>query len=162
MQTFIPAFTRRPVAIVVQAILAIILLLFGGNFRQFFSLAIFAEWLFYMIASSTVFVFRRREPDASRPYRVWGYPVVPALFVLASTVLLYYTFTGNLRLFGIRVSGHSRRRTGFLHFCVAANAERLKVALANLFFQTSSILALPRLLKDTPAGHVYPSLCPVT
>ena len=49
------------------------------------------------IASSTVFVFRRRDPTAPRPYRVWGYPVVPALFVLASAILLYYTFTDNLR-----------------------------------------------------------------
>jgi len=91
-------FHTPSVAIVVQAVLTIILLLFGGNFRQFFSLAIFAEWLFYMIASSTVFVFRRRDPQARRPYRVWGYPVVPGLFVLASTVLLYYTFTENLRI----------------------------------------------------------------
>jgi APA family basic amino acid/polyamine antiporter len=42
-------------------------------------------------------VFRRREPNANRPYRVWGYPVVPMLFVLASAVLLYYTFTDNLQ-----------------------------------------------------------------
>jgi APA family basic amino acid/polyamine antiporter len=93
-----PRFHTPSVAIVVQAVLAVILLLFGGSFRQFFSLAIFSEWLFYMIAGSTVFVFRRRNPDAIRPYRVWGYPVVPALFVLASSVLLYYTFTGNLRI----------------------------------------------------------------
>ena len=93
-----PRFRTPSVAIVVQAVLAIILLLLGGNFRQFFSLAIFAEWLFYMIAGTTVFVFRRRDRQAVRPYRVWGYPIVPALFVLASTVLLYYTFTGNLRI----------------------------------------------------------------
>jgi APA family basic amino acid/polyamine antiporter len=92
-----PRFHTPSVAIVVQALLAIGLLLLGGSFRQFFSLAIFAEWLFYMIAGSTVFVFRRREPDAPRPYRVWGYPVVPVLFVLASALLLYYTFTDNLR-----------------------------------------------------------------
>jgi len=81
---------------VVQCALAIVLLLGGGNFRQFFSLAIFAEWLFYMIAGSTVFVFRRREPQTGRPYRVLGYPVVPAVFVLVSAALLYYTFTDNL------------------------------------------------------------------
>jgi len=73
------------------------LLLFGGSFRQFFSLAIFAEWLFYMIAGSTVFIFRRRDPQAARPYRVWGYPLVPTLFVLSSALLLYYTFTDNFR-----------------------------------------------------------------
>ena len=92
-----PRFHTPWVAIVVQCGLAIALLLLGGSFRQFFSLAIFAEWMFYMIAGSTVFVFRRREPHADRPYRVWGYPVVPAVFVLVSAALLYYTFTDNLK-----------------------------------------------------------------
>jgi APA family basic amino acid/polyamine antiporter len=92
-----PRFHTPSVAIIVQAALSIILLLLGGSFRQFFSLAIFAEWLFYMIAASTIFVFRRRDPQGPRPYRVWGYPVVPMLFVLASAMLLYYTFTDNLR-----------------------------------------------------------------
>ena len=92
-----PRFHTPYVAIFVQALLAIVLLLLGGSFRQFFSLAIFAEWLFYMIAASTVFVFRLRHPQMPRPYRVWGYPIVPALFVGASAVLLYYTFTDNVR-----------------------------------------------------------------
>src|SRR6201997_4918226 len=91
-----PRFLTPSVAILLQLGLAVALLLVGENFRQLFTLAIFAEWLFYMITSSTVFVFRRREPEANRPYRVWGYPVVPMLFVLASAVLLYYTFTDNL------------------------------------------------------------------
>jgi len=91
-----PRFHTPSTAIALQCGFAIILLLIGGSFRQFFSLAIFAEWLFYMIAGSSIFVFRSRQPDLPRPYRVWGYPVVPALFVLASAVLLYYTFTDNL------------------------------------------------------------------
>jgi len=91
-----PRFRTPSAALVAQWILASLLLLLGGNFRQLFSLAIFAEWLFYMITSSTIFVFRQREPDALRPYRAWGYPAVPTLFVLASSILLYYTFTGNL------------------------------------------------------------------
>jgi basic amino acid/polyamine antiporter, APA family len=82
-------------AIVVQAVLSIILLLLGGSFRQLFSLAIFAEWLFYMIAGSTIFIFRWRDPQATRPYRVLGYPFVPALFIAAAAVLLYYTFREN-------------------------------------------------------------------
>ena len=92
-----PRFHTPSIAIIVQCGLAIVLLLLGGSFRQFFSLAIFAEWLFYMITGSTVFVFRRREPQAERPYRVWGYPLVPALFIVASAALLYYTFTDNLK-----------------------------------------------------------------
>jgi basic amino acid/polyamine antiporter, APA family len=87
-----PRFHTPSTAIIVQAILSILLLLLGANFRQLFSLAIFAEWLFYMIAGSTIFVFRTREPDAPRPYRMWGYPVVPAVFVIVAAALLVYTF----------------------------------------------------------------------
>jgi APA family basic amino acid/polyamine antiporter len=90
-----PRFHTPSVAIVMQAVLSNALLLLGGNFRQLFSLAIFAEWLFYMIAGSTVFVFRWREPNAVRPYRMFGYPLVPTLFICAAAVLLYYTFREN-------------------------------------------------------------------
>jgi APA family basic amino acid/polyamine antiporter len=93
-----PRFRTPAVAIVVQCLLAIVLLAISGKFRELFSLAIFAEWLFYMIAASTIFVFRRGAPLAVRPYRTWGYPLVPAIFVLASALLLYYTFMDNLRL----------------------------------------------------------------
>ncbi|HZW79285.1 MAG TPA: amino acid permease [Candidatus Deferrimicrobiaceae bacterium] len=90
-----PRFHTPSTAIVVQAVLSIMLLLLGGNFRQLFSLAIFAEWLFYMIAGSTIFIFRWRDPRATRPYRVLGYPFVPALFIAVAAVLLYYTFREN-------------------------------------------------------------------
>lgn len=92
-----PRFRTPSAALMAQAGLSVALLLLGGSFQQFFALAIFAEWLFYMIATSTVFVFRKREPDTPRSYRTWGYPVVPALFIAASAILLYYTFTANLR-----------------------------------------------------------------
>jgi APA family basic amino acid/polyamine antiporter len=93
-----PVFRTPAMAIVVQCALAAGLLTISGKFRELFSLAIFSEWLFYMIAASTVFVFRRRDPDAVRPYKTWGYPVVPAVFVAASAVLLYYSFFDNLRM----------------------------------------------------------------
>jgi APA family basic amino acid/polyamine antiporter len=90
-------FRSPSTSIVVQAIAAILLLFMVGKFQALFSLAIFSEWLFYMIATSTVFIFRRREPNADRSYRTWGYPVVPALFVIVAAVLLGYTFVQNLR-----------------------------------------------------------------
>jgi APA family basic amino acid/polyamine antiporter len=92
-----PKFRTPGPAIIVQLILAILLLLAPANFLNFLGLAIFAEWLFYMISTSTLFVFRVREPNAPRPYKTWGYPVVPALFILAAAVLLVYTFAENLR-----------------------------------------------------------------
>jgi APA family basic amino acid/polyamine antiporter len=92
-----PRFRTPSVALVVQLVLSVALLLFAGSFKDLFSLTIFAEWLFYMIAASTIFVLRWKEPDAPRPYCTWGYPVVPAVFVIVAAVLLYYTFTANLR-----------------------------------------------------------------
>ena len=107
-----PRFHTPALALVIQGAVAVLLIVVGGAFRELFSLAIFAEWLFYMVAASTIFVFRHREPDVPRPYRTVGYPVVPALFIGTAAVLLVYTFANNLRdsiggvaviLFGIPV-----------------------------------------------------------
>jgi len=114
-----PRFHTPSVALGVQAALAIVLVLFAGTFQQLFSLTLFAEWLFYMLGTAAVFVFRHREPDAVRPYKTWGYPVVPALFIVASAVLLYYSFMANWHnsvarvlviLAGIPVFAFFRRR----------------------------------------------------
>ena len=92
-----PRFHTPHIAILVQAVLASILLLFGGNFRQLFTLSLFAEWLSYVTASSSLFVFKSRGFHLSPWFRTWGYPLAPAFFVVASAALLYYTFTSNLR-----------------------------------------------------------------
>jgi APA family basic amino acid/polyamine antiporter len=84
-------------ALVLQAILSSLLLLAIGKFQALFSLAIFSEWLFYALTASTVFVFRRRESSASRPYSIWGYPVLPVLFILAAAVLLVFSFADQPR-----------------------------------------------------------------
>jgi APA family basic amino acid/polyamine antiporter len=92
-----PRFHTPSSAIIFQAGVAAGLVLLIGKFAQLISVTIFAEWLFYMAATSTVFIFRWREPHTPRRYRTWGYPVVPALFIGASAVLLTYTFIENLR-----------------------------------------------------------------
>lgn len=92
-----PRFHTPHVAILVQAILSVAFLLIGGSFRQLFTLAIFAEWLSYIAASSALFVFRAKMPAPERPSPLWGYPLAPALFIVASAALLYYTFKSNLR-----------------------------------------------------------------
>jgi APA family basic amino acid/polyamine antiporter len=116
-----PRFHTPSVAIVVQAVLSILLLLLGANFRQLFSLAIFAEWLFYMIAGSTIFIFRWRDPQAARPYRMWGYPFVPFVFIAVAAALLCYTFRNDwpnsgygvlVILAGIPVFNYFSRRRG--------------------------------------------------
>ncbi|MGA8940607.1 MAG: amino acid permease [Acidobacteriaceae bacterium] len=92
-----PRFKTPWVSLLLQAILSSLLLLAIGKFQALFSLAIFSEWLFYALTAATVFVFRVREPDVYRPYRVTGYPVVPALFILAALVLLVFSFISEPR-----------------------------------------------------------------
>ena len=73
-----------------QAVWAAVLAL-SGTFDQLTDLAIFAFWLFYGMVTASVFVFRKTEPNVTRPYRTWGYPVVPALFVLVTIYLIGFT-----------------------------------------------------------------------
>lgn len=83
--------THVPViSLIVQGVWAGILAL-SGTFDQLTDFAIFAFWLFYGMVAASVFVFRRRNPDAIRPYRTWGYPVVPAIFVLVTICLIGMT-----------------------------------------------------------------------
>ena len=62
-----------------------------GSFDKLTDYVIFAEFLFYGMVASSVFIFRRRMPDAERPHLTWGYPVVPALFVLVTAWLVINT-----------------------------------------------------------------------
>lgn len=83
--------THVPIgALVVQAIWASILAL-SGSFDTLTDYVIFGSWIFYGLTTASVFIFRRRMPDADRPYRAWGYPVVPILFLLVTAGLLIST-----------------------------------------------------------------------
>ena len=97
MATIHPRFQSPSFSLIVQGLLATLLLLAVGRFQQLFELAIFAEWLFYMVTATTVFVYRKKFPHATRPYRVWGYPLLPALFVVAAGILLFYSYAENLK-----------------------------------------------------------------
>ncbi len=92
-----PRFQSPAYSLVVQAALSTVLLLVLGRFQQLFELAVFAEWLFYLLTATTVFWYRRRQPYATRPYRVYCYPLVPILFVVSAAVVLVASFVGNLR-----------------------------------------------------------------
>jgi APA family basic amino acid/polyamine antiporter len=70
-------------SLAVQTVWACLLTL-TGTFDQLFTYVIFAGWIFYLLGAVAVFVLRKKRPDAPRPYRVPGYPVVPALFILAA------------------------------------------------------------------------------
>jgi APA family basic amino acid/polyamine antiporter len=63
----------------------------SGSYDTLTDSAIFALTLFYAFVAGSVFVFRRRLPDAPRPYRTWGYPVVPIAFLLVTAWLILRT-----------------------------------------------------------------------
>jgi basic amino acid/polyamine antiporter, APA family len=80
--------THVPIgALIAQATWACALAL-SGSFDALTDYSIFALWIFYGLTTASVFIFRRRMPDAERPYRAWGYPVVPILFLIVTAWLL--------------------------------------------------------------------------
>lgn len=67
------------------------LLVLSGTFDQLTDMLIFAAFIYYGATTLGVFILRRKMPDAPRPYKVWGYPVVPALFILFCLCLICNT-----------------------------------------------------------------------
>lgn len=89
--------TRVPVvAIVIQGAWACVLAQ-SGRFDWLTESVVFASWLFYALCAGAVILLRRRRPDHPRPFRVPGYPVVPALFVVLSALLLVNTVANDPR-----------------------------------------------------------------
>ena len=66
-------------------------LVLSGTFDQLTDMVIFAVFIFYGATTLGVFILRRKMPDAHRPYKVWGYPVVPAIFILFCIGLIFNT-----------------------------------------------------------------------
>lgn len=78
-------------AILAQAAWASILAL-SGTYDTLTDSVIFSSWLFYGLMTAALFVFRKKMPDAPRPYRAFGYPLIPMIFLLVTAALLVNTF----------------------------------------------------------------------
>lgn len=83
-------------ALIYQAIISSALVI-SGSFDQLTDMLIFASFIFYGATALGVFVLRIKMPDAPRPYKAWGYPVVPAIFILFCIALLIVTFAAKPR-----------------------------------------------------------------
>lgn len=68
-----------------------LLLTVSGTYEQLYTYVVFASVVFHAATAAAVFVFRRTRPELPRPYRTWGYPVVPAAFILACLLLIWNT-----------------------------------------------------------------------
>ena len=67
------------------------LLVLSGSYEQLFQYSLFSSFIFHAITAQALFTLRRKQPDAPRPYRVVGYPWVPAVFLVAMTALVLNT-----------------------------------------------------------------------
>lgn len=98
-----PRFGTPHVAIAIMVGWSLVLL-FGtrGDLGALLSGVVFADWIFFGLGGASVFVLRRKRPDAARPYRALGYPVLPGLFVVAAAVgiISAYVAAPKTSLFG--------------------------------------------------------------
>lgn len=98
-----PRFGTPHVAIAIMVAWSLVLL-FGtrGDLGALLSGVVFADWIFFGLGGASVFVLRRKRPDAVRPYRALGYPVLPGLFVVAAAagIISAYVAAPKTSLFG--------------------------------------------------------------
>ncbi len=85
-----PRFRTPAFAVLMQSAWSSILLL-TGSFEVLISYAMFSIWVFYALSTAAVIVLRRKYPDRPRPYRMWGYPVTPLLFLATALWFLINT-----------------------------------------------------------------------
>jgi basic amino acid/polyamine antiporter, APA family len=82
-----PKFGTPHVSLVIQGIWSCVLVM-TGSFDTITDYVIFAAWTFYMLGAFGVYILRKKMPDTPRPYKVWGYPYTPAVFVIFSFFFL--------------------------------------------------------------------------
>ena len=94
-----PRFGSPHVAVLLIGFWSLVLLLVSrGDLGTLLSAVVFADWIFFGLGAASVFVLRRTRPDAARPYRVPGYPWLPAFFVLAAVVGIASSFLASWRI----------------------------------------------------------------
>ncbi len=85
--TLNPRYATPNTSLVVQGVWSSLLVLLG-TYNDLITCMVFVSFLFYSLSCISVIVLRRREPGMARPYRAWGYPVTPVVFILFSAYLI--------------------------------------------------------------------------
>ncbi|MGB2867900.1 MAG: amino acid permease [Bacteroidota bacterium] len=86
-----PKFQTPMFAIIFQTVWAIVLILFWGTYEKLISYVVFTDWIFFALAAFSVFIFRKRIPNAERPYRTAGYPITSIFFIAIAVLFVLYT-----------------------------------------------------------------------
>jgi APA family basic amino acid/polyamine antiporter len=90
-----PRYRTPAVAIITQSGWAIVLILFWKTFENVISFVVFTDWIFFALTGTAVFILRLKRRDAPRPYRTFGYPVTPFIFVSVAIWFVLYSFLTN-------------------------------------------------------------------
>ncbi|MGA9364713.1 MAG: amino acid permease [Bacteroidota bacterium] len=98
MESVHPRYRTPGPSLFLQGIWASLLTL-SGTFDQLTDQLIFVAWIFYALSAVGVFILRRKMADVPRPYRVWGYPYVPAIFVAFAALYIFYTLYSDITSF---------------------------------------------------------------
>ena len=102
-----PRFVTPVTSLVVQGVIAIALTWISiepswkDTYGRLFTYVVLGEFIFYALSAGAVIVLRRRAPEMPRPYRTWGYPVTPLVFVLFSMWLIWNTAREQLLDFAV-------------------------------------------------------------
>jgi APA family basic amino acid/polyamine antiporter len=114
-----PRFHTPGFAIIIQAVWSCVLTL-TGTYEQLFTYVVFVSLIFWITATASIFALRKKRPDLPRPYKTWGYPVVPIVFILTTFGILINTliakpiesFAGlGITVLGIPVYYYWRRKS---------------------------------------------------
>jgi APA family basic amino acid/polyamine antiporter len=76
-----PKFQTPVNAIIAQSAWSIVLLLFWGTFEDLITYTVSVEWIFFTLAAAGIFIFRKKLKNTERPYKTFGYPVTPLIFI---------------------------------------------------------------------------------
>ena len=95
LQNVHPRFRTPGPSLIVQGIWTSVLIL-SGTFDQLTDMLIFVSWIFYAAAALSVIVLRQKMPDHERPYKVWGYPLVPVLFIIFAMIYVVFTLYSDI------------------------------------------------------------------
>jgi amino acid transporter len=94
-----PRFKTPHISILFVSVVSILAILLIGNFQQLTDIFVIGIWPFYVGGVAAVYVIRRKQPNLARPYKTLGYPVTPALFILAVVFLLGNAFIDDVKYF---------------------------------------------------------------
>lgn len=88
-----PKYGTPWIAIISQSVWAICLILFWGTFENLISYVVSTEAIFFALAAAAVYILRRTRPRAPRPYKTWGYPITPLLYISIEVWFVCNIFT---------------------------------------------------------------------